>query len=293
MIMQPFERENLERLIQLAIDEDIAGGGDLATEALISEKQMAKAELHVKEDGVISGIEVAEMVMDHFGSNAFTALVKDGDFVKAGQRIIEIEAHYDILLTAERTMLNFLQRMSGIATMTHEVVQRLDGTNSKLLDTRKTVPGHRYTDKLAVFHGGGCNHRMGLYDMAMLKDNHIKVAGGVKAALDQVHKHLPISIKVEVETKNLDEVREAIEGHADIIMLDNMSCAEMTEAVKLIDGRAITEASGNITINTAHEVACTGVDYMSMGALTHTVKALDISMNFIDVYNRNETRDNA
>lgn len=276
-----FAQENLERLIQLAIDEDVAGG-DLATQVIIPAHQSAKAIMHTKRDGVVSGIEIVKMVMDHFGPNTFTALAKDGDEVTKGQVLIEIEARYDQLLTAERTMLNFLQRMSGIATATREIVKLLEGTHCRLLDTRKTVPGHRYTDKLAVLHGGGYNHRMGLYDMAMLKDNHIKAAGGVLPALEAAHKALPLSIKVEIETTNMDEVRQAVQGGADIIMLDNMSIDQMKEAVEFIAGRAKTEASGNITIETAAQVARTGVDYISMGALTHTVKALDISMNFAE-----------
>ena len=179
-------------------------------------------------------------------------------------------------------MLNFLQRMSGIATMTARCVAKLEGTHARLLDTRKTLPGHRLTDKLAVRHGGGTNHRMGLYDMAMLKDNHIKAAGSITDAVRQAKQSLPISIQIEVETKDIDEVREALAAGADIIMLDNMSLEQMTEAVKLIDGRAKTEASGNITLETIAGVAQTGVDFISMGALTHSVKALDISMNFTD-----------
>lgn len=177
-------------------------------------------------------------------------------------------------------MLNFLQRMSGIATATHLLVSLIEGTKAVVLDTRKTAPGHRVTDKLAVRHGGGSNHRMGLYDMAMIKDNHIKTAGSISRAIEQVKAVTPLSVKVEVETTNLNEVEEALAGGADIIMLDNMTIETMKEAVALIAGRAKTEASGNITLERIREVAETGVDYISVGALTHSVKALDMSMNF-------------
>lgn len=276
------EKNNLlNELIDLAIREDIATG-DLATQSIIACHERATAVITAKADGVISGLGVAEMVLRKLSDDyTFTPSVKDGDKIIKGQEVLRIEASFDALLSAERLMLNFMQRMSGIATHTHKLVQLIDGTKARLLDTRKTVPGHRTTDKLAVKHGGGLNHRMGLYDMAMLKDNHIKAAGGVYEAITQAKSQLPISIKVEIETTNLDEVKEAIKAGADIIMLDNMSTEMMCEAVALIDGRAKTEASGNITSARIREVAETGVDYISVGALTHSVQALDLSMNFI------------
>lgn len=272
--------ELLDRLITLALDEDIATG-DLATNAIIPAKAEAKAVITAKAPGVLSGVEVAKKVIDRLGSNKFTALVADGERISVGDALIEIEARYDALLMAERTMLNFLQRMSGIATATRQIVDLLEGTHTCLLDTRKTVPGHRVTDKIAVKHGGGTNHRMGLYDMAMLKDNHIKVAGGVENAILQAKKKLPLSVKIEVETTSLEEVRQAVKAGADIIMLDNMTPELMTEAVQIIGGKALTEASGNVTAATVEAIAATGVDFVSMGALTHTVKALDMSMNFV------------
>lgn len=278
--MQDQNIKHLSELIRIAIEEDIAGG-DLATQSIIPTSSRATAIMTAKAEGIISGIEVARQVIDTVGENTFIPLVKDGDHVQPRQELIRIEAAYDTLLCSERIMLNFLQRMSGIATATHELVQLLQGTSTQLLDTRKTLPGHRYTDKMAVRHGGGTNHRMGLYDMAMLKDNHIKAAGGIIPAVQQTRSKLPISIKIEVETTNLDEVRQAVEAGADIIMLDNMNCADMKAAVALINRRAKTEASGNITAARIREVAECGVDYVSVGALTHTVKALDISMNFI------------
>lgn len=273
--------QHVDRLITIAFEEDLFTG-DLATDSIIPKSKQATAIMTAKADGVISGLEVAKMVIDKLGDNTFIPLVRDGEAVVKGQDIVKIIAPYAQLLSSERIMLNFLQRMSGIATMTAQCVAKLEGTHARLLDTRKTLPGHRLTDKLAVRHGGGTNHRMGLYDMAMLKDNHIKAAGSITDAVRQAKQALPISIQIEVETKNLDEVREALAAGADIIMLDNMSLEQMTEAVKLIDGRAKTEASGNVTLDTIAGVAKTGVDFISMGALTHSVKALDISMNFTD-----------
>lgn len=271
----------LDQLIDIAIEEDISTG-DLATNALIAKGQRATALITAKADGVISGLAVAERVLETISTEEylFEPYLQDGDRVAKGDKILKIEGTYRDLLTSERLMLNFLQRMSGIATATRQMVDLIAGTKAQLLDTRKTVPGHRLTDKLAVKHGGGTNHRMGLYDMAMIKDNHIKAAGGISKAIKQVKATLPISVKVEVETTNLEEVQEALQGGADIIMLDNMNSEMMKEAVALIDNNAATEASGNITHERIREVAETGVDFISVGALTHSVRALDMSMNF-------------
>ncbi|WP_288904250.1 carboxylating nicotinate-nucleotide diphosphorylase [uncultured Porphyromonas sp.] len=271
----------LDQLIDIAIEEDISTG-DLATNALIAKGQRATALITAKADGVISGLAVAERVLETISTEEylFEPYLQDGDRVAKGDKILKIEGTYRDLLTSERLMLNFLQRMSGIATATRQMVDLIAGTKAQLLDTRKTVPGHRLTDKLAVKHGGGTNHRMGLYDMAMIKDNHIKAAGGISKAIKQVKATLPISVKVEVETTNLEEVQEALQGGADIIMLDNMSSEMMKEAVALIGNKAATEASGNITHERISEVAETGVDFISVGALTHSVRALDMSMNF-------------
>lgn len=271
----------LDQLIDIAIEEDISTG-DLATNALIGRGERATALITAKADGVISGLAVAERVLETISTEEylFEPYLQDGDRVVKGDKILKIEGTYRDLLTSERLMLNFLQRMSGIATATRQMVDLIAGTKAQLLDTRKTVPGHRLTDKLAVKHGGGTNHRMGLYDMAMIKDNHIKAAGGISKAIKQVKATLPISVKVEVETTNLEEVQEALQGGADIIMLDNMSSEMMKEAVALIGNNAATEASGNITLERIREVAETGVDFISVGALTHSVRALDMSMNF-------------
>ena len=275
--------ENLiNKLLDLGIEEDI-NTGDITTESIIPESMNATATMTAKEDGVISGLEIVKMVYDRFQNDVvFTPYFKDGDSVKKGDVILKIEATYPTLLRGERLSLNLFQRMSGIATETARYVKELSDTSTELLDTRKTAPGLRVLDKLAVKHGGGTNHRMGLYDMAMIKDNHIKMAGGIAKAVEQVRSKIDPSIKVEVETTNLDEVRQAIEAGADIIMLDNMGTATMTEAVGIIkaaDKCIKTEASGNMSIPRLKEVASTGVDYISVGALTHTVKGMDISMN--------------
>ena len=275
--------ENLiNKLLDLGIEEDI-NTGDITTESIIPESLNAVATMTAKQDGVISGLEIVKMVYDRFQDDVvFTPYYKDGDSVKKGDVILKVEATYPTLLRGERLSLNIFQRMCGIATETAKYVKELAGTQTQLLDTRKTAPGLRVLDKLAVKHGGGTNHRMGLYDMAMIKDNHIKMAGGIVKAVEQVRSRIPADIKIEVETTNLDEVRQAIEAGADIIMLDNMSNEHMTEAVSIIRAaqKGIkTEASGNMSIPRLLEVAATGVDFISVGALTHNVKGMDISMN--------------
>ena len=275
--------ENLiKKLIDLGIEEDI-NTGDVTTDSIIPATMNAVATMTAKQEGVISGLESVKMVYDYFQKDVvFTAYFSDGDSVKKGDVILKIEATYPTLLRGERLSLNIFQRMCGIATETARYVKELVGTSTELLDTRKTAPGLRVLDKMAVKHGGGTNHRMGLYDMAMIKDNHIKMAGGITKAVEQVRANITPDIKIEVETTNLDEVREAIAANADIIMLDNMDNATMTEAVAIIKAanKGIkTEASGNMNIPRLKEVAATGVDFISVGALTHTVKAMDISMN--------------
>ncbi|MDL2283061.1 carboxylating nicotinate-nucleotide diphosphorylase [Odoribacter sp. OttesenSCG-928-G04] len=269
----------INQLIDLAIEEDIATG-DITTDSIIPAHSRAVAEMKMKADGVVSGMAIARLVYERFEKDIiWTPLVKDGDRVKKGDIILRIEASYRCLLLGERLSLNILQRMSGIATETARYVRELDGTKTELLDTRKTAPGLRVLDKMAVKDGGGTNHRMGLYDMSMIKDNHIKVAGGIPHAVKAVRAKITPGIKIEVETTNLNEVQEAIDAKADIIMLDNMDNQTMKTAVELINGRAKTEASGNMSAERLKEVAQTGVDYISVGALTHSVKALDISMN--------------
>ena len=277
--------ENLiTKLLDLGIEEDI-NTGDITTESIIPATMNAVATMTAKQEGVISGLEIVRMVYERFQQDiVFTPYFKDGDAVKKGDVILKVEASYPTLLRGERLSLNIFQRMCGIATETAKYVRELDSTHTELLDTRKTAPGLRVLDKMAVKHGGGTNHRMGLYDMAMIKDNHIKMAGGITKAVEQVRSKIAPEIKIEVETTNLDEVREAISAGADIIMLDNMDNATMTEAVAIIKAAnptIKTEASGNMNIPRLKEVAATGVDYISVGALTHTVKAMDISMNIM------------
>ncbi|MBE6202311.1 MAG: carboxylating nicotinate-nucleotide diphosphorylase [Rikenellaceae bacterium] len=272
----------IDKLLDLGIEEDI-NTGDITTESIIPTTTNGVATMTAKQDGVISGLEIVKMVYDRFQSDVvFTPYFKDGDAVKKGDVILKIEATYPTLLRGERLSLNIFQRMCGIATETAKYVKELEGTHTELLDTRKTAPGLRVLDKMAVKHGGGTNHRMGLYDMAMIKDNHIKMAGGIAKAVEQVRARISEGIKVEVETTNIDEVHQAINAGADIIMLDNMDNQAMAEAVRIINaaGKGIkTEASGNMSIPRLKEVAATGVDYISVGALTHTVKGMDISMN--------------
>ena len=275
--------ENLiNKLIDLGIEEDIITG-DITTESIIPESMNAVATMTAKQDGVISGLEIVKLVYERFQKDTvFTPYFKNGDSVKKGDVILKVEATYPTLLRGERLSLNIFQRMCGIATETAKYVKELVGTSTELLDTRKTAPGLRVLDKMAVKDGGGTNHRMGLYDMAMIKDNHIKMAGGITKAVEQVRANIPADVKIEVEATNLAEVQEAVAAGADIIMFDNMTNEAMTEAAAYIKstGKPIkTEASGNMSIPRLKEVAATGVDYISVGALTHTVKAMDISMN--------------
>ena len=275
--------ENLiNKLIDLGIEEDI-NTGDITTESIIPESMNAVATMTAKQDGVISGLEIVKLVYERFQKDTvFTPYFKNGDSVKKGDVILKVEATYPTLLRGERLSLNIFQRMCGIATETAKYVKELVGTSTELLDTRKTAPGLRVLDKMAVKDGGGTNHRMGLYDMAMIKDNHIKMAGGITKAVEQVRANIPAGVMIEVEATNLAEVQEAVAAGADIIMFDNMTNEAMTEAAAYIKstGKPIkTEASGNMSIPRLKEVAATGVDYISVGALTHTVKAMDISMN--------------
>ncbi len=271
----------IDKIIDLALEEDI-GSGDITTDSIIPAEAEKKAYLAAKADGIIAGIDIFKKVFDRLGGEIVIEILKeDGSPVKKGDRILNMTGNYRALLTGERTALNFLQRMSGIATAASEFVEAVRGTGVIILDTRKTVPGHRLLDKYAVAAGGGDNHRIGLFDMAMIKDNHIKVAGSITEAVKMVREKSGGKVKIEVETTTLEEVKEALAAEPDVIMLDNMDANMMREAVKLIDGRCKTEASGNMTIEKLKETAKTGIDYISSGALTHSVKALDISMRFI------------
>lgn len=276
-----FNKQEIELIINHAFQEDI-GNGDITTNNLVPESKMAVARMTAKADGIIAGLPIAEMVFKKLDEKLiWNPKVSDGDKVSKGDVILEIKGTFRALLTGERLALNLLQRMSGIATETAKYVAEAEGTKVKILDTRKTVPGLRSFDKYAVKMGGGTNHRIGLNDMVMIKDNHIKIVGSIGQAVEQVRKSVAVNIKVEVETTTLDEVQEAITAGADIIMLDNMNNEMTLEAVKLINGKALVEASGNMNLQRIAAVAETGVDYISVGALTHSVIALDISQNII------------
>ena len=270
----------VDRIIELALQEDL-GTGDLATNALIliTSSTRGEATLVAKSNGIVSGLGVAARVFWVLDSSIMLVrCLNDGDPVVQGMEIARIRGSYRSLLSGERTALNFLQRMCGIATLTRQYVSKLEGYKTRLLDTRKTAPGLRILDKLAVLHGGGSNHRMGLYDLAMIKDNHIAIAGGIAPAVQTVRASIPVYTRVEVEAENLDMVQEALQAQADIIMLDNMPIDTMAQAVELIAGRALTEASGNVTVEQVRAIAETGVDFISVGAITHSAQALDISM---------------
>lgn len=269
---------NADNLILQALSEDITSE-DITTNAVMHEARTGQVELLCKQDGVIAGLDVFARVftlLDDTVTIDFTC--QDGDEVKNGQLMATVTGDIRVLLSGERTALNYLQRMSGIATYTRAAVSLLSGTKTKLLDTRKTTPNMRIFEKYAVKVGGGCNHRYNLSDGILLKDNHISAAGGVAKAVTMAKEYAPFVRKIEVETETLDMVKEAVEAGADIIMLDNMSPETMKEAIKLIDGRAETECSGNVTRENLPLLADIGVDYISSGALTHSAPILDISL---------------
>jgi nicotinate-nucleotide pyrophosphorylase (carboxylating) len=275
--MNAKEIEAAKKLINLALEEDVATG-DITTDNLIPAEIRKKAYMIAKADGVVAGLPVAEMVFRKLDpALEWKTEVKEGSHARKGDIIARFEASYRALLTGERTALNFLQRMSGIATMSSQYTEAVAGYKAVILDTRKTIPGFRLLDKYAVKTGGAANHRIGLFDMVMIKDNHIDVAGGITPAITQIRSKISKDIQIEVETTTIEQVQEAIDAGADMIMLDNMDNETMARAVKLINGRAKVEASGNMTIVRLKEVAATGVDYISIGALTHSVQALDIS----------------
>jgi len=280
MMSEQFDYIGLNKLITTALAEDI-GTGDITTTSCVPEDAVSKGAFIAKEDGVVCGIGILPRVfyiLDH--RIRFSVLLGDGTRIKKGDIIAEIEGPARSILTGERTSLNFLQHLSGIATKTDEIVRSIGGYHTQIVDTRKTIPGLRVLEKYAVRCGGGKNHRFGLSDGILIKDNHIVAAGGIKQAIDAVRKNAPHTLRIEVETECIAQIDEALEAGADIIMLDNMTIPEMTMAVKHIAGRAVTEASGNMGDKDLRAVAETGVDYISIGALTNTVKALDISLRF-------------
>ncbi|BAF58408.1 nicotinate-nucleotide pyrophosphorylase [Pelotomaculum thermopropionicum SI] len=268
----------LNRLIERCLREDI-GTGDLTTNSIVPPDAVSGGYILAKEDGVVAGLPVAEGVflrLDPFVE--FRALVRDGERIKSGQVLAELTGRARAILTGERLALNFLQRLSGIATRTARLVELIAGEKARLVDTRKTTPGLRMLEKYAVRVGGGYNHRFGLYDAVLIKDNHIKAAGGIRAAVEAARRGAPHTARIEVEVEDLAGVEEALQAGADIIMLDNMDPAAMKEAVALINGRALVEASGRISEENIRAVAAAGVDLISAGALTHSVKSLDISL---------------
>jgi len=269
--------EQIKKLIEHALAEDI-GPGDITTEATIPESSVSSAVMLAKQELVLAGLDVSLEVFNHLDPAVqFKAYAKDGQKMHAGTEIARLSGSTRALLMGERVALNILQHMSGIATLTAKYVEKLKGTKTVVLDTRKTLPGLRQLEKYAVRMGGGQNHRFGLYDAVLIKDNHIKAAGSITEAVRKIrgsdHSH-----KIEVETKTLEEVREALAANADIIMLDNMQIDTMQEAVKAIAGRALVEASGNVTLDLIRLIAETGVDFISSGSLTHSAPAADISM---------------
>lgn len=268
----------VDNLIKTALLEDI-NYCDVTTDYLIPAEQMGKGKLVAKAEGILCGVEVAARVFELIDSDIkIEILIKDGESVKYGDEIMRLEGRTASLLKGERTALNLIQHMSGIATAANQATKLVEGTNASIADTRKTLPGMRPLQKYAVMTGGAKNHRYNLSDAAMLKDNHIDAAGGITAAVTALRKKIGHMTKIEVETRNLGELKEALAVGADIIMLDNMSPELMKEAVAITDGRAVLEASGGITNETLRAVAESGVDIISIGALTHSVKAFDISM---------------
>ena len=275
----------IPKFVQLAIQEDIKEG-DHSALASIPKTAKGRAQLLVKEEGVIAGIEIAKQIFKEFDTSIeFEQYLNDGDNVKKGEIAFKVHGSSQTLMGAERLVLNVMQRMSAIATLTHKYVKALEGLPTKVLDTRKTTPLIRFLEKEAVRRGGGVNHRRGLYDMIMLKDNHIDFAGSIEQAIRQTNLYLEkekLDLKIEIETRDLNEVKEVLKiGQIHRIMLDNFSYKDLTEAVKLIDGQYETEASGGINLDTVRHYAECGVDYVSVGALTHSVHNMDLSLKAI------------
>lgn len=280
-------KQKLYHLIDEAFKEDI-GSGDHSTLSCISAEEKGKAVLKIKQDGILAGVKVAETIFQYKEPGCtFTAFKNDGDTMAVGEKAFEVAAREHTILQCERLVLNCMQRMSGIATLTRQYTDKLKGFKTRLLDTRKTTPNFRLLEKEAVRIGGGMNHRFGLYDMIMLKDNHIDYAGGIVAAINKAYDYIQknmLDIKIEVETRNIEDVRKVLqtgEGKVFRVMLDNYTPAEITEALKIIEGRFETEASGGINLDTIESYAATGVDYVSVGGLIHQARSLDLSLKAV------------
>jgi len=276
-------KENIliDKIIEQALLEDI-GTGDITTESIIPSNLKAKGIMKTSEEGVVAGLDIACLVFQKLDSEIiFQEKTKDGTKVARGKELAEITGPARTILKGERVALNFLQRMSGIATITSKFCQEVKDFPVRIVDTRKTTPGLRILEKYAVRMGGGYNHRFGLYDAILIKDNHIAIAGGIKSAVNSVRKQISHTVKIEVEVENLSQLQEALKVQVDIIMLDNMDLETMKEAVKMVKGKALIEASGGITLEKVRKIAQTGVDSISIGALTHSAKSLNISMEII------------
>lgn len=269
----------LTEIVERALREDL-GFGDITTDRIVPADQSARGLIQSKDNGVLAGIEVARRVFQHLDPQVtFIAFKRDGQVLWPGDLIAEISGSARAILSGERVSLNFLQRLSGIATQTHRYAEKIKDYSAVIVDTRKTTPGLRALEKYAVRMGGGNNHRFGLYDAVLIKDNHIKIAGGIKAAVERVRGQIPHTLKIEVEVESLTQLEEALAAKAEVIMLDNMSPELLRQAVALTGGRALLEASGGVTEATVTEIAAAGVDLISVGALTHSVKALDLSLD--------------
>ena len=271
--------EFIDQIIELALSEDI-GSGDATTNSIVSEDQKSKALIFAKQKGIVCGLEIAEKLFKKLDPNmVFEKLVNDGDWIEKGNKLVIVEGKTRALLTAERTALNFLQQLSGIATRTNEYVEKMGETKTRLLDTRKTTPGLRYPQKHAVKCGGGKNHRIGLHDLILIKDNHIQAAGSVTNAITKTK---DTGLRIEVECKTLDQVKEALGVGVDIIMLDNFTPERVKEAIEVINGAVEIELSGGINFENIGEYSHLGADFISSGALTHHIISLDISMDFVE-----------
>ena len=270
---------DITHLIDIALKEDI-GSGDITTDNLVAPELKGKGRMVAKESMILAGLDIAKQVFLHLQPDTvFRSGFSDGDIIRAGDILLEIEGQLRTLLIGERTALNFLQRMSGISTNVRSYVNALSASKVRLVDTRKTIPGWRTLEKYAVRVGGGYNHRIGLYDGILIKDNHIAVSGGITNAVSRIRKKCTHLLKIEVETTNLTEVQEALDTKVEVIMLDNMTVNQIKEAVRLIGGRALVEVSGGVTLEALAALADTGIDIISSGALTHSARSMDISMS--------------
>lgn len=273
-------QQQMDEIILRGLTEDM-NYGDITTDSLLKEEAPVKGNLIAKENGILVGVNFFKRVFEILDSKIVISFFKnDGDVVEKGDLIATLQGDARTILKGERTALNLLQRLSGIASMTNELVKKVEGTKARIVDTRKTTPGLRIIEKYAVKMGGGFNHRYNLSDAVLIKDNHIRSVGSIAEAVKRARKVIPHTMKIEVEVETMAEVQEAVQAGAEIIMLDNMTCEAMKEAIQFIGGRAIVEASGNVSLESVRKIAETGVDIISCGAITHSVKALDISLKF-------------